>query len=152
MRSFSPARSGDRLTGGSSPSPRSRALALVLRLVAVAGLSVDAYVHFKLAHEYDAVRATVSEGQLFRGEAFAAITAALLILITWRPTTRALVFAIAASALVTLLVNRYVHIGAIGPLPDMYEPDWFGDKVLTAVAEGVVAVAVAAYPWRKRPA
>jgi hypothetical protein len=32
---------------------------------------------------------------------------------------------------------RYVDPGAIGPLPDMYEPVWFPEKTLAGIAEAV---------------
>lgn len=115
---------------------------------------MDAYVHLKLAHEYDAVRAAISQGQLFRAEAAAATLSALLLLLAWRPATRLLAFAVAASALAAAVVNTYLHLGTIGPLPDMYEPGWFTDKIVAVVAEGASAVTAVAYPrlWsRRRP-
>src|SRR6185437_9013237 len=59
-----------------------RILSYLLRLVVVACLAIDAYVHFHLAHDYDPIRASVSQGTLFRYEATAAIVAGVLLLIT----------------------------------------------------------------------
>src|SRR5437764_730327 len=56
----------------------------IVRLVVVACLSIDAYVHFDLAHDYDPIRASVSQGTLFRYEAAAAIAAGAILLITGR--------------------------------------------------------------------
>jgi hypothetical protein len=39
-----------------------------------------------------------------------------------------------------VLLYRYVDVGAIGPVPNMYEPVWFTLKTRSAVAEGAVAV------------
>jgi len=43
-------------------------------------------------------------------------------------------------------------VGAVGPLPDMYEPFWFPDKTLAAVAEGIAvaaSVALVVVLWRR---
>jgi hypothetical protein len=39
-----------------------------------------------------------------------------------------------------VLLYRYVDVGAIGPVPNMYEPVWFGEKLHSAYAEGGVAL------------
>jgi len=54
--------------------------AVLLRLVVVAGLAVDVYVHLHLAASYDANTAAISEGTLFRVEAGVAGLAAVLVL------------------------------------------------------------------------
>ena len=56
--------------------------AVLLRLVVVAGLAVDVYVHLHLAASYDANTAAISEGTLFRVEAGVAGLAAVLVLLT----------------------------------------------------------------------
>ena len=43
-----------------------------------------------------------------------------------------------------LLAARYVDLGSIGPLPDMYDPVWFGEKLLAAIGEGLALLASAA--------
>ena len=50
------------------------------RLLAAAGLAVDAYVHADLAWQYDAVKDTISQGGLSRVEAAVSALAALLVL------------------------------------------------------------------------
>ncbi|MEE1788224.1 hypothetical protein PUR71_35805 [Streptomyces sp. SP17BM10] len=115
---------------------------LVLRLAAAAGLAIDAAVHARLAEQYDAVGDTISQGTLFRLEAGAASLAVLLVLL-WRHRAGDLfAWAVAASGLGALLLYRYVDVGAIGPLPNMYEPVWFSDKMLAAWAEGVATAAL----------
>lgn len=108
-----------------------------IRLVTAAGLAVDAYVHADLAGRYDPVRNSISQGDLFRVEAGAASLAALLIVLFARRGTYGFVFVIAASALGAILLYRYVNVGTIGPLPNMYEPIWFTEKVVAAAAEAV---------------
>ncbi|MER6298026.1 hypothetical protein ABT247_00445 [Kitasatospora sp. NPDC001539] len=114
----------------------------LLRWLTVAGLAVDAYVHADLADRYDPVANPISQGDLFRAEAGLAALAALLVLIRPRLSALAFAFLVAAGGLVLLLLYRYVDVGSIGPLPDMYEPVWFTEKVVAAVAQGVAAVAV----------
>jgi hypothetical protein len=113
------------------------AVVWLLRLLTAAGLAVDAYVHADLAANYDPIRQSISQGDLFRIEAGVASAAALLILLTASRVVWAVVFLIAASALGAILLYRYVNVGTLGPLPNMYEPIWFTKKVVTVVAEGV---------------
>ena len=58
-------------------------------------------------------------------------------------TSYAVAFAVAGSAAVAVVLYRYVEIPQIGPIPPMYEPVWYFEKTLSAVAEGVGAVAAA---------
>ena len=37
----------------------------------------------------------------------------------------------------------WVDVGKVGPLPNMYEPYWYGEKTLSLVAEAIAAVAAA---------
>jgi hypothetical protein len=121
---------------------------LVLRLIAAAGLAVDAYVHADLASAYDGIQATISQGTLFRIEAGAASLAALLVLATGRRATFALAALVAASALGAIMLYRYVDVGALGPLPNMYEPVWFAEKITAAIAEAVALIAaIGALTW-----
>jgi hypothetical protein len=59
---------------------------LVLRLLTAGALAVSAYVHADLAPLYDPVRASVSQGNLFRIDAEAAALAALIVLAVGRRT------------------------------------------------------------------
>ena len=117
----------------------------VLRVVTAAMLSVDAYVHADLAFRYDPNRTnSISQGTLFRWEAGAAAFAALAVLVVfwrvaWSLLAWALAFVVAASALGAVLLYAHNDIGRLGPLPDMYEPFWFGEKTRAAVAEGIAA-------------
>lgn len=118
-------------------------LSLALRGVAAAGLAVDAYVHLNLAHHYDPVASSViSQGTLFRIEAAAAILAALLVLFWRHRPGDAFAWLTAAAGLAAILFYRYVDPGALGPLPDMYEPIWFADKVWALIGQGVAIAAL----------
>jgi hypothetical protein len=129
---------------------------LGLRLLAAAAFAIDAYVHATGASIYDPPRGgVVTEGNLFRVEAAVASLAALALLL--RPTRRVWLAAlgVAASALAAVILYRYVNLGAIGPLPDLYEPTWqVPGKLLSAYAEAAaVLLSAAGLLWtgRARP-
>ncbi|MDX3854318.1 hypothetical protein [Streptomyces sp. AK02-01A] len=113
------------------------------RLLAAAGLAADAYLHAHLADRYDEVSANISQGDLFRIEAGLAALAALLVLVWRRVPSDAFAWLVATGGLALLLIYRYVDVGRLGPIPDMYEPVWFGEKVLVVVAEAVAVLATA---------
>lgn len=124
---------------------------LVLRLLVAAGLAIDAYIHADLASVYDGIRATISQGDLFRIEAGAAAGAALLVLIAGRRAGSGLALAVAASGAGALLLYRYVDVGRLGPVPDMYEPSWFPEKTAAVAAEATAAfLAAGALAWALR--
>ncbi|MFL6025037.1 MAG: hypothetical protein ACJ72O_16975 [Marmoricola sp.] len=115
-----------------------------LQLITAAGLAYDAKIHLHLAPAYDQIKSsTVSQGDLFRVEAWLAIAAAVLVLVLRRPITALLAVAVAGGGLVPLLVYRYYDFGSFGPLPAMYEPAWYPDKTHTAIAQAIAAAAAA---------
>lgn len=115
---------------------------VVIRAVTVIGLIVDAVVHFQLAPSYQlAAPGGIGQGNLFRLEAAAAIVMALAVLVRPNRATYAGAFLIAFSALVAVVLYRYVDVPALGPIPSMYEPVWFMEKTVSAVAEAVSAAA-----------
>lgn len=149
--------SGSRPTPGSSTAPSTsrrhpswtRPATLIVRVVltavAVLGLAYDAYVHFDLATGYDAIRtSTLSQGDLFRTEAVAAVVAAAAVLVRPRRYTVLFAFLVAAAGFAAVIVYRYVDIKGFGPVPPMYEPVWYPEKTRSAYAEGAAAVASAA--------
>jgi hypothetical protein len=120
---------------------RSPIVSWALRVGTVAALGVDAVVHRQNAPAYDAVRATLSQGDLFRTEAVVAVVAALLVLVWPRRSSWILALLVAASALGAVLLYRYVDVGPLGPLPDMYENTWqVPGKLLSAWAEGAAVI------------
>lgn len=141
------------MTRVESPARTWRLLRMALVVVVVAGLAVDAYVHFDLASSYDPVKtSTLSQGDLFRAQSVVAILAALLLLVRPRRWTAAIAAVVAGSALAAVLVYRYVDIGQLGPIPSMYEPNWYTEKTMSAVAEAaafVAAVVLLFVPWRR---
>lgn len=130
-----------RPTAASHPSgdrPRLRPLAVVT----AAFLAVDAYVHLTDARLYDSLTtSTISEGTLFRAEAIVAIVVGLALVIQPRPAVWAVAAVVAASAAGAVLFSTYVDVGALGPLPDMYEPTWaLPGKAGSAIAETAATV------------
>ena len=101
---------------------RTRPSALILRLVltavAVLGLAYDAYVHFDLAAGYDAIgTSTLSQGDLFRVEAVAAVLAASAVAVRPRRYTVLFALVVAAAGFAAVIAYRYVDIKGFGPSP-----------------------------------
>lgn len=124
-------------------SPRSgHAIQTVLIAIAVVGLAIDAFVHFHLASSYAGVKsATVSQASLFLVEGTLAAVAGLALLLRPRRATAAFAFLVSAGGVAAVLLYRYVDVGALGPLPNMYEPIWFAEKTLSLWAEAAAALA-----------
>lgn len=118
----------------------------VLVAVVVAGLVVDAAVHFDLASAFPHNKTSVlTEAEIFRAEATVSLIAALAVLVRPRRYTAVFALLVAASAVAAAVVYRYVDVGAIGPVPNMYDPYWApAGKVLSVVGEGAAALAAAA--------
>lgn len=116
-------------------------LRLVLRLIAVAGLGVDAYEHAHLASSYRGLGGSLSQANLFVAEAIVAGIVAAVLLVTDVTLVWVAAVVVAASALGAVLLYRYVDVGPLGPLPNMYEPVWYADKVIAAGAEAAALVA-----------
>lgn len=114
---------------------------IVLRVLVAVALSVDAVVHLMLAPNYQlAAPGGIGAGNIFRIEAVVAVLAALYVLVRGSRWAYTAAFVIALSAFIAVMLYRYVNLPAIGPIPAMYEPVWFFQKTLSAVAEAVGAV------------
>jgi hypothetical protein len=118
------------------------AVKTALIVIVVAGLAIDAYVHFNLASNYELIKtSTLSQADLFRVEGAVAIVAAVLLSIRPRRYTAGIAAVVAGSALLVLLLYRYNDIGQLGPIPSMYEPVWYTKKTVAAFAEGAALIA-----------
>ena len=113
---------------------------MLLRVLAAAALVVVAGVHVRLAPGYSLVGDQVTQGALFRVQAAIATVVALALLA--RPVR--LVWLAAATvglaSLLAVVVTVYVAVPAIGPLPRIFEPIWYGEKVVAAAAAGTALV------------
>lgn len=136
---------------GEDPRHRGGAMTawrLSLRLLAAAGLAVDAVVHWGLAAQFDPVVGRgslgVSEGALFRLEAAVALAAAVLVLLVRHWVAALVALLVAAAGVGAVLLYNFVDVGAFGPVPDMFDPTWYPEKTLSLIGEAVAAVAAAA--------
>ena len=115
-----------------------------MTLFTAVGLGVDAYVHWHLAVNFDTLIGSgsphISQGELFRLEAILALIAMVMVLSTRRRFAAGFAFLIAAGGLGALLLYGYVDVGGFGPFPDMYDPIWYKEKTISAIAETVAAV------------
>ena len=131
---------------------RRRAAGLVLRVLAAAALAVDAVVHARLAPGYQAAAPEgIGEGNLFLAEATAAALAGLYVLIRGSRPAWLLALVTAGGGLAVLLLYRYIDLPAVGPFPAMYEPLWFPEKILTALAQAAALLLAATALILHRP-
>jgi hypothetical protein len=146
-------------TNNAAPTFAHRLMSVALSAATALGLVVDAVEHLRLAADRDGIGGTLSEGTLFRIESAAALVAAVLVLVLpWRRVAYGVALGVAASALGAVVLYRYVNVGALGPLPNMYEPIWYHDKSVSALAElgatlGAatgLALAFLSPRWRRR--
>jgi hypothetical protein len=130
---------------------RSPIVSWTLRVGTAAALGVDAVVHWQNAPAYDAVGTTITQGTLFRAETAVAVAAGLLVLLRPKSSSWVAALLVAASALGAVLLYRYVDVGVLGPLPDMYENTWqVPGKLLSAYAEAAAVVLAGLGLWTHR--
>lgn len=124
------------------PATRRDLTSVVLRGLTVVGLVIDAAVHLHLAPGYqEANPQGVGAGNLFRVQALFALGAAVYVLLRGSRGAYVTSLAVAGAALGAVLVYRYLDLPAFGPLPAMFEPVWFPEKSLSAMAEAVAVLA-----------
>lgn len=128
-----------------------------LTLVAVAGLAIDSYVHWDVAHDYVGVPSPsfITEYGLFKFEAALALVTLLLLLIRPNRITAGIAAAVLLGGAAALLVYYQWHVGKIGPLPDMSDHSWYPkpQKALSVIAElagGVAAVGLVLVPRKSK--
>lgn len=120
---------------------RSAPLMIALRVLIALGLAVDAYIHFVLAPQYQqAYPDGMGGGNLFRIQAVAAILAGLYVLIRGSRLSYAIAAVVALSAFAAVVLSVYIQLPQVGPIPAMYEPLWFFEKTVSAVAEGIAGI------------
>lgn len=115
-------------------------VSLGLAALAAAGLLYDAKVHLHLAGSYDPIGSTITQGWLFRIEAVVAVAVAVAVLVSDRWLVWAAAGMTGLAGVAAVLLYRYVDVGSVGPIPNMYEPVWFAEKLHSAYAEALVAV------------
>ena len=117
---------------------------LAVRLLTGAALGVSAGVHAQLSSSPYSAAGQLTLGALFLTQAVVAAVVALWVLA--RPTRAAYAAAlvVAAASFLALVVSTYVRLPSVGPFPVLYEPFWYADKVVAAVAAAVAGLAAAA--------
>ncbi len=117
---------------------------LAVRLLTAAALAVSAYVHLDLSTSPYSAAGQLTLGALFLGQAVVAALVALWVAV--RPSRAAYVAAglVAATSFAALVLSTYVRLPSVGPFPVLYEPFWYADKVVAAVAAGVALLAALA--------
>ena len=125
-------------------NPALRLPVRALGVLTAALLAIDAYVHLHDAGLYDGGTG-ITEGALFRVQACVALVVALALLV--RPhwvVVWVIALLVAAGAAGAIYLYTSVDVGALGPLPNLYEPTWaLPGKRLAAAAE-TAATATAA--------
>jgi hypothetical protein len=109
---------------------------ILLRVLTATALVVSGYIHLHLAHRYG-YPGTVTGTQLFIAQGVAALVLAAAIFVTGNRWVWAAGAALGLASFAAVMLYRYVDIGAIGPLPNMYDATWrpSPDKMVSAVAE-----------------
>lgn len=113
-----------------------------LRLLGAAALAISSYVHLHGAHFYTALGNTITQADLFYAQGAIAAAVALWVLLTGQRLAWAAVALVGVASFAAVMLYRYVDVGAIGPIPNMYSPTWTPspDKLLSAYAEAAAFV------------
>ncbi len=112
---------------------------LAVRLLVSSSLAVDAYVHSDLAHTYAEVTDGIGEGNLFRVDAVAAAVTAAAALFIANRLAYGMAFILGVSAAVLAVVATHMQVGPFGPIPDLYDPIWYSEKLVSVIAESIAA-------------
>ena len=114
---------------------------IALRVLAAAALGISAYVHLHLAHLY-AYPGTISGTTLFRVQGVTAIVVGVVLLATGHRWAWLAAAVVGLASFGAVMLYRYVDVGAIGPLPNMYDATWqpSPDKLLSALVEAALPV------------
>jgi hypothetical protein len=116
----------------------------LVRLLTAAALAVSAYVHLDLSSSPYYAGGQLTLGALFLAQAVVAAAVALWVAV--RPSRAAYLAAaaVAVASFLALVVSTYSRLPSLGPFPVLYEPFWYADKVVAAVAAAVAALAATA--------
>lgn len=124
---------------------------LALRLLGAAALAISSYVHLHGAHFYKTLGDSITQADLFYAQGIVAALVALWVLVTGHRWAWVAVALVGAASFAAVMTYRYVNVGSIGPIPNMYEPTWqTNQKLLSAYAEAASVVIAAAALLRSR--
>jgi hypothetical protein len=112
----------------------------VLRVSAAIALGFSAYVHLHLASRFG-FHGTISGTTVFRIQGVVAAAIAVALLVSGNKWVWAGAAAVGLASFVAVVLYRYVDVGTIGPLPNMYDAYWQpAEKLLSAIAEIAVPI------------
>ena len=117
---------------------------VAVRLLTAAALAVSAYVHLDLSSSPWYAGGQLTLGALFLGQAVVAAVVALWVAVRPSRAAYAAAAGVAAASFAALVLSTYVRLPSLGPFPVLYEPVWYADKVVAAVAAGVALLAATA--------
>ena len=113
---------------------------LVVRVLVAAALAVSGWLHLDLAGSYDAIGEQITVGALFRLQGVVALLVGGWVLVQRRARLALLAaLAVGLGSMLAVVLSVYVRLPAVGPLPELYEPVWYAEKVASAVAAGLAA-------------
>lgn len=109
---------------------------IALRVLAVAALGISSYVHLHVAHLYS-YGSTITGTDMFVGQGIVAAVVAVVLLVTGNRWVWVLAALVGLASFGAVMLYRYVDVGAIGPIPNMYDATWqpSPDKLMSAIAE-----------------
>jgi len=128
-----------RSSAADPPSPRNDKRSLALRGIAALALAVSAYIHIDLAAGPLFADGKVTLAGLFIGQAIAAALVAVWVLLRGSRLSWFATGGLGLASLAALVVTVYVLVPSIGPLPAVYEPFWYPEKVVAAAAAALAA-------------
>ena len=118
---------------------------VLLRMMGAAALAISSYVHLHGAHFYSSLGDTITQADLFYAQGVVAALVALWVLVSGNRWAWVAVAVVGAASFAAVTIYRYIDVGAIGPIPNMYEPSWqTNEKLLSAYAEAAAVVVAAA--------
>ena len=124
---------------------------VALRLMGAAALAISSYVHLHGAHFYTSLGNTITQADLFYAQGAVAALVALWVLVTGNRWAWLAVALVGVASFAAVMTYRYVNVGSIGPIPNMYEPTWqTNEKLLSAYAEAAAFVIAAVALLRAR--
>ena len=114
---------------------------IALRVLAAAALGISSYVHLHVAHLYS-YGSTITGTDIFRAQGIVAALVAVVLLVTGNRWVWVLAALVGLASFAAVMTYRYVDVGAIGPIPNMYDATWqpSPDKVMSAIAEICIPV------------
>jgi hypothetical protein len=114
---------------------------IALRVLAAAALGISSYVHLHVAHLYS-YGSTITGTDMFIGQGVVAALVAVVLVVTGNRWAWVVAALVGLASFGAVMLYRYVDVGAIGPLPNMYDATWqpSPDKIMSAIAEICIPV------------